>query len=101
MLLFLEYAYSARLCSRPVRAGTVLFSTTSLGVFASAAIWRATLSLADRSASPESFGGVPTQIKMASPLRVASPAAAGEDVRPRLGAHPGIRARRSSLIEAA
>jgi len=39
--------------------GTVLFSMTSLDDFASAAICRATLSMAERSASPESFGGVP------------------------------------------
>jgi hypothetical protein len=49
---------------------------TSLEEPACVAIWRATLSMAKKSASPFSFGGVPTQMKMASLARIASPALA-------------------------
>ena len=80
--LLREYAFSARRNSKPVRAGTVLFSMTSFGERASVAIWRATLSMAERSASPFSFGGVPTQMKIASLARIASPASAVKEIFP-------------------
>ena len=67
---------SARFSFCPVCMGTVLFSITSLELRASAAIRRAELSMELRSASPSSMGGVPTQIKMASPKRTASPRSA-------------------------
>src|SRR5947209_18079279 len=47
---------------------------------------RATLSIAERSASPVCRGGVPTQIKMLSPARTASPAERVKARRPALRA---------------
>ncbi len=68
-------------CS-PVCAGTVLFSITSFGVRDSFAIIRATLSIAERSASPVSVGGVPTQMKTTSASRTASAPSAVKRNRP-------------------
>src|ERR1700733_3126161 len=56
----------------PVCTGTVLFSMIRRYPVARFAIARATPSIADRSASPFGKGGVPTQIKIASPQTIAS-----------------------------
>jgi len=74
-----------RRCScSPVEAGTVLFSMTSFGDCASEAITLATLSIAERSASPDSSGGVPTHMNTASLARTASPQSNVKRRRPEL-----------------